>query len=198
MDVLIDLSTPILTAVLVGITGYYAWVTRKMMKVSEESLALLREQHGAAVRPYVSVRVELGSEAIYYLVIENVGRSTATNLKLSIDRQFEIIAAPPNDISDMHLFSEGVSFLVPGDRITYGLVAGHGIFGPSRDVTRWPLQFVITAVYSHGMMTYEEKTEIDLNRYEGIIQYFGPIPSAIHKLTAELKGVRSLLNKKLS
>lgn len=44
-----------LTAVLVVITGIYAYLTHRMVKSSEASVRLMKEQADAISRPYVSL-----------------------------------------------------------------------------------------------------------------------------------------------
>ena len=56
-----------LTLALVGITGWYAWLTRRMLIANEAMLDAVRKQQHATMRPYVqiSTSVRTGANLIY-------------------------------------------------------------------------------------------------------------------------------------
>jgi len=90
-----------LTAVLIGITAWYAWLTR-------QTVDAMREQNDRLVRPYVSVRL-IRDRIDYILVVENDGRTPAENLRLDIDREFHCLGNSDFPLSEETLFSEGIS-----------------------------------------------------------------------------------------
>ena len=74
--------TILLTTVLVGITGYYAWVTHRM-------LTTMQQQSEAITRPYLTINVFSEPHGVlYYLRIANTGKTVASNVRLTLDRDF--------------------------------------------------------------------------------------------------------------
>ena len=77
-----DFITILLTTVLVSITGYYAMVTHKMFKV-------MQQQSEAITRPYLTINVFSEPHGVlYYLRITNTGRTGASDVRLTLDRDF--------------------------------------------------------------------------------------------------------------
>ena len=77
-----ELITPLLTTVLVSITGYYAGVTDKTLKI-------MQQQSEAITRPYLTINVFAEPHGVlYYLRIANTGRTGASNVPLTLDRDF--------------------------------------------------------------------------------------------------------------
>ena len=78
-----------LTAALVIITAIYAWTTFRILRANESVVAAMQDQTVAQLRPYISVSVvpRIGTTLLSLEVI-NSGRSAATNVRLSMDRDF--------------------------------------------------------------------------------------------------------------
>jgi hypothetical protein len=99
----------VVTAVLVGLTGWYAHQTREMVRVTERAWK-------AQTRPYVVV--ELDPNRLfhhYYLVIRNTGVTAAHNVAFTIDPQlestFDSTGFPPANAGP---FANGIPTLAPG------------------------------------------------------------------------------------
>ena len=76
------MAIEVLTALLVGITGFYAWVTYKM-------LTALQQQAEAVTRPYLTINVFSEPNSVtFYLRIANTGKTGASNVRLTLDRDF--------------------------------------------------------------------------------------------------------------
>lgn len=87
-------STDWLTLVLIGITGWYAWITRRILKANEAMVAAVQAQQHAAMRPYVQCNLRQNPRPnLIYLEVENVGKITATDLRLSLNRTSINLAA---------------------------------------------------------------------------------------------------------
>src|SRR5690554_6252595 len=135
--------TELLTAALVVITGWYAWVTQRILKANERAVQATLDQNLALTRPYVVVAPHVGAHAVYELVVRNVGRTAAEDLKLTIDRPFYEYGREGRNLAEAHLFSKGISSLAPGAEIHYLLAHGSQLFddkaNPAED--GMPLQF---------------------------------------------------------
>ena len=68
-----------LTALLVAITGFYAFVTFQMLKVNQAAVAAVREQIESSLRPYLTVAVMIEQFPIFHLRIDNEGKTSATS-----------------------------------------------------------------------------------------------------------------------
>src|SRR4030043_491473 len=78
-----------LTAILVIITGLYAWFTFKILKANETLVEQMRNQQEATYRPYIFISPILFPEnSIVFLKIKNSGLTAAQNLRLSLDKDF--------------------------------------------------------------------------------------------------------------
>ncbi len=78
-----------LTAALVFITAFYAYLTHRIAKANRQVVQVMREQSEALTRPYVTVAAvaQPGSPALY-LRISNTGKTAAEQLRLELDRDF--------------------------------------------------------------------------------------------------------------
>ena len=79
----------ILTAILVVVTGVYAYLTYKMSNMSERSVQMMKEQTEAMSRPYLIVQPIVRPHTPFlYLKIYNSGKTPALNVKLELDMDF--------------------------------------------------------------------------------------------------------------
>lgn len=184
----------ILTAILVVITGIYAYLTYKMAKSSEASVQAAREQFEAMYRPYIEVRPYARlNTTLLYLLIENTGRTAAQNVRLSIDRDFYQFGRrdPAHSLRAKPAFSEQIDSLGSGHKLNFALAQGFVIFGEGEgggpDTT--PVQFQITAVYEFAGKKFEETHRIDLRPFVGA-------EGERSALVEELQKIRVALEKK--
>ena len=78
-----------LTGALALITGVYAYLTLRIAKATEASVAAINQQSEASLRPYITVDPFVRPKALFlYLRIVNNGRTSAENLRLVLDRDF--------------------------------------------------------------------------------------------------------------
>lgn len=79
---------------------------------------ILRAQ--AEPRVYISISPRVDDSFGYYdFIIENFGNGYAENVKLSIDKDYNIVRG--KKLSDVGLFKNGVAFLAPKQRIKFFL-----------------------------------------------------------------------------
>jgi hypothetical protein len=63
-------ATEVLTALLVLITGYYAWITQSIARSNKMMVQKVSEQIEAQTRPVVSVTVGIRSKVVFYLELQ--------------------------------------------------------------------------------------------------------------------------------
>ena len=178
--------TDYLTAILVFITAIYSYLTHKMAKASEASVQAMREQSEAMLRPYVTISPYVRPHTtVLYLRIENIGKSTAENLRLSIDQdffQFGEATQPDHNLRTKPAFVEPIQSLPPSGKLIFALAQGFIIFAPETDPSHVPQQFTITATYRFGEKEFTEANHIDLRPYVGSEGERDPVVEELEKL----------------
>ena len=205
--------TEILTSLLVLITGFYAWVTYRILRANEQVLSVmnqqvetmreqagvmqaqteaLRQQTDALMRPYITIKTYLvrGSKTIY-LNITNAGKSAAENLRLKPDRDFHRFgdATENKNLANLNAFQNTIDCFPPSSQLTFSLAQGIHLFSEGADPNRTPPTFSIKAIYSYGDKTYDETTIIDLR------QYLNTEPEP-NPLIDQLKEIKEVLKQK--
>ena len=158
-----------LTAVLVLITGFYAWATFRILRANEKVVSVMEKQVVAMGRPYVTVTpFVLSGTPLISLKIANAGQSAAKNLRLVIDRDFYKFAEKQEskNIATFKVFQEPIEMLAPGAELTFDLAQGFMIFSEDADDDIVPKVFTITASYEFSDMKIEERNVIDLRPFE--------------------------------
>ncbi|MBW8311439.1 MAG: hypothetical protein K0M64_05330 [Rhizobium sp.] len=175
----------ILTAVLVIVTAIYAYLTHKMASTSQATLQEMREQTWAATRPQVLVEPYVRPATPFlYLRVHNVGRTTANNLSLKLDKEFWQFGERKDDHA-LHMkraFAEKIDALHPGQKLNFALAQGWKIFGNESNEAICPSYFTATASYTHAGRTISEKFPIDLSIYLGSEGEHLPIAEELEKL----------------
>lgn len=159
-----------LTVILVIITGFYAWVTFKILRANEKVVEVMCEQAESVTRPYITVNPFLEPDnPIFYLRISNTGKTAANNLKLTIDKPFHKFGekTEKKNIATFAAFDEIIESFSPGEEMTFSLAQYFVLFGKDADKKFLPQNFTITAEYSYANKTVKEMTKIDLSAYYG-------------------------------
>jgi hypothetical protein len=80
-----------------------------------------RELREDQARPFVVLDFEMGHPPLMYLVVANLGRTIARNVRFEVDPPFESSrdASNPVPLAKLKLFTEGIPSLVPGKRIVF-------------------------------------------------------------------------------
>ncbi len=155
--------------VLVVITGYYAYLTRKQLKASDTPEITI------SLRPH-EVHVNL-----VMLWLENIGTGAARNLQFvtspsvvsSLDIPFEKISFLKN----------GIAYFAPGRKIEQFLV---NVTGKFDELKRIPIE--ITVTYSDSVNHSHERTfHLDFGENEGFSQVDRPPLYEIAKATKEIQ-----------
>jgi hypothetical protein len=181
----------VLTAVLVMITGFYAWATFRILRANDKVVSVMEEQAVAMGRPYVTVTpFVLPGTPLISLKIANTGQSAATNLRLIIDRDFYKFAEKQEskNIANFKAFREPIEMFAPGTELTFDLAQGFKMFGNGADSDVVPTTFTITASYEFSGKKVEERNVIDLRPFEESTQ-----PRDL--IVSELKEIRKAIEK---
>ncbi len=187
------MAIELLTGALVAITFFYAWVTFRIMKANERTVAAMRDQIDSVTRPYVNVGVlTVPNSYLFYLRVTNSGKTGARNVRLLMDRDFYQYGQPNGtNLRDVVAFREPIQQLSPGSEIVFGLAMASTLLADQVNPAITPPVFSITATYSYGDRTVTEQTTIDLRPFRDSM---GP-PSAV---ATELKGIQEQLEKMAS
>lgn len=182
-----------LTAILVVITGIYAYLTHRMAKASEASVDAVRAQSEAMLRPYVTVAPFIRPHTpLLYLRITNAGRTGAQNVHLSIDRdffQFGQKDRPDQNLRAVSAFTTPVDYFAPGAELIFGLGDASVLFEKDAKPEISPVQFKITAAYEFLGKSVEEVTHVDLRAYYGTEGERDPV-------VEELERIRKVMEQK--
>lgn len=157
-----------LTAALVLITAFYAWVTLRILRANEKVVAVMHEQAVAISRPYIVIAPILEVDnPIFYLRISNQGKTAATNLRLTIDKSFYKFdeEAKDEDLATFTAFNQPIDSFPPGAEITFALAQGFKIFKGDDENPKLPHTFSVTADYKFAEQHVVETNRIDLRPY---------------------------------
>jgi hypothetical protein len=188
-------TADILTGILIFVTAIYAYLTHRMVVASEASVKALRDQSEAMLRPYITAApfVRPHTTALY-LRITNSGRTSAENLRLTIDRDFFQFGETGRSEKNLRIksaFTTPIDSFAPGNQLIFGLGIGSMILGTGASPGATPLQFTITAAYDYFGKKVEEANRIDLRAYIGSEGERDPV-------VEELERIRVLIEKKVS
>jgi hypothetical protein len=180
-----------LTAILVLITAIYAYLTFRMAKASEASVEMMQDQSESMSRPYVTVAPFIRPHTTFlYLRLNNIGRTAAQNLRLSLDRdffQFGEVNQPNRNLRRISAFSTPIDSFPPGMELIFGLAQGFLIFGESTNPSACPTQFSITATYEFLGKSVTEVNRVDLRPYIGSEGERDPVAEELVRIRAALE-----------
>lgn len=175
----------LLTAILVITTGFYAWITFRILKANEKVVEEMRNQQEAVLRPYISIAPVIFPEnSIVFLKVKNSGLTAAQNLRLSLDRDFYQFGdkKEESNLRSLSAFREPIDSFVPGSEMLFYLAQTFVIFGEKADAHRTPTIFTITVEYEYQRKKVTEKNVLDLRPYLGSALPHDPIVKQLKKL----------------
>jgi len=179
-----------LTAILVLITAIYAYLTYRMAKASEASVAAVRDQSEAMLRPYITVVPFIRAHTPFlYLRVKNTGRMGATNVCLTLDRdffQFGEADRPDRNLRTISAFSTPIDSIPPGVELVFALGQGGHLFGQDAKPDVSPVQFNVTTTYEYLGKRVEEVNRIDLRPFIGSEGERDPIVEELERIRQSL------------
>ena len=181
------MAIEVLTGLLVAITGFYAWVTYKM-------LTALQQQAEGVSRPYLTINVfSEPKNVLFYLRIANTGRTGASNVRLTLDRDFYQFGRKDRpSLREASVFQQPIEQLPPGAEMIFGLAQGFVVLGNEADQSATPQVFSINATYSYGEKTVSEMTTIDLRPYKESMAPPSVIADELEKIRKQLEKVAKM------
>lgn len=180
----------VLTGALVVITAVYAYLTHKMASASQATLTELREQSWNASRPRILVEPHVRPHTtLFYLVIRNVGQGTATDLSLTLDKEFWQFGEqrPNSALHQKRAFREALDAFHPRQELRFALAQGWKILQSAADQGLCPAQFTVVATYSYLGRKIRERFLIDLSVYAGSEGERFPIVEELERLRAAIE-----------
>ena len=165
----------IATIVLVGITGYYAYLTWRLLKASNTpEIAISLRPHEAHIHCVM-------------LCIENIGTGAARNIQFQTDLSFK----PDGERSfeDVGFLKNGIDYLGPGEKIDHFLVS---VIGKLDKLKETPLEIGVT--YTDSVKTAHQRAfHLDFGEDEGYARVGKPPLFEIAEATQKLqKDVNSI------
>jgi hypothetical protein len=179
-----------LTGVLVAITAFYAWVTHRIMLANTAMVETMRAQMEATTRPYLTITAfVVPNSYCFYLRIANTGRSAASKVRLTLDRDFFQFGDPKQNLREMVAFQQTIEQLSPGAELIFMLAPAVQVLGdrPAPDMT--PPVFAVAAQYSFGGNSVSEETTIDLRPYKATVDTPSPLLDQLEKMAGQLEKI---------
>lgn len=149
------------------------------------------------VPPLINVSAQLESNTSIFLVVENIGRQTAKDVKFKFSKEFSVWV----ENSKAKIFKEGIKYFPPSQNYRFRYDFINSVLHETR---KNPAQFEITVSYNHPLHS-ERMTDsfgIDLLSYFGswagksdIIKQGEKIEKEIKDLTNEVKKLNNHLSK---
>jgi hypothetical protein len=185
----------LLTAALVIITGFYAWVTLRILRANEKVVGVMHEQAIAISRPYVVVApfYEMDNP-IFYLRIANLGKTAAINLRLTIDKSF-FKSGEDRDLATFMAFNQPIDSFPPGGEIIFSLAQASKVFAASTEDPKLPHTFSVTAEYGFEGNRVKEVNRIDLRPYIGAQIPQNAYIRKLEKMSESLKNIAANTSK---
>jgi len=186
--------TDVLTSLLVVITGYYAWITHRILRANEAIVATAREQSEAISRPYMQVSLKVrANHPTFELYITNIGHTAARQVKLTLDDDF--VHFGKRNLREFNAFSQVIETFAPREEITFFLGSAHEMFSGIHDPAISPHMFGLTVVYFYGTRKILERVVIDIRPYLNANLPSDFIGQELKELRNELKQIRETVQR---
>jgi len=149
----------LLLTIITAINVILVYIT---LKTNKDVIKIMKEQHEAERRPYIQIRTYNRLGFIVCLLIKNVGKSSAKNVKFELDKDIFKFGYPQRNIKEFPLFKEGIKFFPPETEYHIDLGQHWLFFKKGINKEQLPLLFKITCTYSFFNKTVIEETLIDI------------------------------------
>lgn len=173
-----------------------AVLTMHIAKSNRLTADLMKAQIEAATRPYVSMgpTVRIGTPLLQ-LVIENLGQSSALDLRLELQEDFYFNAErqEARNLKRYTAFVHPISSFSPRSRLVFDLGTGPSIF---TNPDTCPHRFTVKATYRHANQEYVESTTVDLQPFQLTTVPHDPVADEVEKVSKEIAKLTQALSKK--
>ena len=187
-----------LTLANVLLTAMFAGLTFFILRANRAAVGAMREQMADQNRPFVAVTVQvrMGTPVIQ-LLIKNVGRSPAQNLRLRLDRDFFQFGeqGESRNLAKQSAFSQSIDCLPPMSELLFDLGMGFKIFASGANPTICPHTFEVSAEYEYGKNKYSEKTHVDLRPYMGTSVSRHPVVEELERVRKSIDNLSGVVKQ---
>jgi hypothetical protein len=150
-------TSSLATVALLIVTAAYAWATFQMLNTA-------KHQMWEASRPRMLIAARTNQGGQFLLIhVENVGVSSAHNLRLEISCPVHQNFGANDSLNDKPLFAQGLRSFPPRTPVCFGLGVAFTYLNDSTDRDLHPSSFDIVARYQHDGRSIQEKFPIDIN-----------------------------------
>lgn len=185
------------------VTTVYVVLTSRIASANKQMVAVMQEQVEILDRPYVEVSTFLVTRStIVYLKIKNTGRTSAYNLRLTMNKDFYKHGrqSAENNLSHFNAFTQPIPTFSPGAELVFSLANSLTLFADNAREEITPLVFCIQAEYAYRHRTISESTTIDLGQYfqseverDPLIERIDEMTRTWASLGRSVEGIRSSL-----
>ncbi len=172
-------------------TWEMASATRKAAEATEKSVFEMRETRDQETTPYIIVYFDIPPESnIIYLVVKNIGRTVATQIKLTFTPPLQTRDNRPN-INELNLIKNGIEVMPPNHEIRTIVDS----FSEYINNNELPLQYSARVSYYGGMDNKQRILEqpLDLSAYKGISyirhKNMGDLVDAVQRIVRGTSGI---------
>lgn len=188
--------TDLLTALLLFVTAYYAWITSRILLANKEAVAAMREQSEAMTRPYIQPTLALlPGSPIFVLRVKNTGKTTARNLRLGLDKDFYQLGNKSRNLRALNAFKEPILSFPPGSEFMFWLGTGPEMLGPTHDDNLMPQVLAVTATYEYSDKRVTEATIVDVRPFLDTDIPLDPVTHGMKDITQAIQKVGDGLRK---
>ncbi len=185
---LILLATQILTLIALVIyvvkTWHIASATKVAAGVSALSLQEMKEARDQEIAPYVVVYFDMPrGEHFIYLVVKNIGRSIARDVKLQFSPR--LIGISQEDFTNLPMIRDGIASMPPNHEIRTLVDSTVAFFNEKSDR---PLTYQVNVSFYGGLKDTQRLSEhvLDLTAYKGLSWI---TRRGLHELTNEVEKI---------
>lgn len=190
----------LIALMLAVITGVYVVVTHRILAATRAANEVLSKEHEANNRPYISVALYFRSQVLVCLLIKNVGKSVAENVRLRLDRDVPLFGEQARNLRDFTLFNKEMKQFLPGAEYHVDLGQSWLFFDGNEGPGRMPAEFEVTCEYSFSGKTVSENTFIDMAAYRETAaarpELIRELEKARKEITKQLEAIKKQLQKK--
>jgi len=168
MDIIIlvaQVLTLIALVVYVIKTWHIASATKESAIVSQKMLEEMKAGRDQEISPYVITYFDIAyGKRLIYLVIKNIGKTVAKNVKLEFEPKLK--NSTGDKIDNTPLIKEGIGSIPPGYEIKTLFDSAISYFGNEK----LPLSYVAKVTYTGGLQGEPRTTQqtLDLSAYKGL------------------------------
>jgi hypothetical protein len=142
----------ILALVLVGVTSWYAWLTRRAVRAAEQSR-----------RPYIYLDFEFEGPRLAIVVVGNAGDRAAENVHFDVEQDVQLEKGETLS-GKVPPLSQGLQYLAPGRRYLYMFISPFD-FSKGKEEA----QFRAKVSYQFGRARYSETIRFSFSAFEGVL-----------------------------